>query len=257
MLDNNNFILECKGISKHFGGICALDNVNLEVSKGEIVGLVGDNGAGKSTLVKIISGAYQKDSGEIYIEGKKVEINNPIDAINLKIETIYQDLALIDLQDVSSNIFLGREIKYKNFFGKYLGFLNFKEMNKESEALIRDLSVKIPNLKKPVVYFSGGQRQSVSFCKCVYWSQKIVILDEPTAALGVRESERAMDLIKKLQTKGASIIIISHNLQHIFRVVDRIVVLRRGKRICAKNVHEVCANDIVGLITGAKVIENV
>ena len=130
-------------------------------------------------------------------------------------------------------------------------------MNKESEILMEELSIELTSLNNPLIYYSGGQRQAVAFVKCVYWGGKIIILDEPTAALGVRESEKALELIKKLQEKGLSIIIISHNLQHIFRIVNRIMVLRRGKNVCVKNVHEVCANDIVSLITGAKVIEKI
>jgi fructose transport system ATP-binding protein len=252
-----NYILEVKKITKHFGGVCALDNVDLELVKGEILGLVGDNGAGKSTLVKIITGAYEKDSGEIYFEGKKVEINNPTDAKNLGIETIYQDLALLDHLDVPVNIFLGREYKQNNIFGRLFGFMNFKKMNLETINLMKKLDIDLIDIHKQLRFYSGGQRQAVAFSKIVYWGKKLAILDEPTAALGVRESKKALALIKSLKDHGLSVIIISHNLQHIFSIVDRIMVLRRGKRVGIRVAKEVTTNEIVSMITGAGVVERV
>jgi fructose transport system ATP-binding protein len=246
----NDFILETKNITKYYGGIRALDKVDLELKNNEILGLVGDNGAGKSTLVKIISGVVKKDYGDIYLKGEKVNIENPIDAKNLGIETVYQDLALVNLLNVPQNIFLGRELGV-------FGLLNKKKMLKESKKLLNKLGIDLKNLNNPMVYYSGGQRQSVALSKIVYWGTNIAILDEPTAALGVRESKRALDLIEKLKDHGLSVIIISHNLQHIFRIVDRIMVLRRGERVDIKDVHEVSAGDIVKLMTGADVIDKV
>lgn len=257
MAEGKNIILKAEGISKHFGGIHALENVDLELYEGEVLGLVGDNGAGKSTLIKIISGVIQKDSGEIYFEGKKVDINSPIDAKKLGIETVYQDLALVDEFDVPSNIFLGREIVYKNLLGRLFKILNNKKMYKESEELMGKIKVDLGSLNKEILYYSGGQRQAVSLSKIVYWGKKIAILDEPTAALGVRESKIALELVKTLKDHGISIIIISHNLQHVFSIVDRIMVLRRGQRIGIRNAHEASADEIVSLITGAEVVEKV
>jgi len=257
MKSDKKAILFAKGISKYFGGVCALNNVDLELKKGEILGLVGDNGAGKSTLIKIISGVLSKDSGEIYFANRRVEINNPKDAKQLGIETVYQDLALVNYLDIPANIFLGREIKYNNLFGKIFRFINKKLMLKESQILIEKLGINLENLRKEIMYYSGGQRQSVALGKIFYWGRKVAILDEPTAALGVKESKVALELIKNLKKHGLSIIIISHNLQHIFSLVDRIMVLRRGEKVGVVNVHDINADDIVGMITGVKVLSKV
>src|SRR4030042_1670442 len=249
MAANSEYILEAIGITKHFGGVYALDNVDLNLRHGEILGLVGDNGAGKSTLIKIISGILRKDGGDIYFEGKKENINNPVDSQRLGIETVYQDLSLVNNQNAPFNIFLGRELTYGGVI-KYLGFLNKKMMLKESLDLLDRLNINIGDLTKPMMDYSGGQRQAVAISKAVYWQSKVVILDEPTAALGVAESKKVLDLIKMLKEQsGISIIIISHNMQHLFSVVDRIMVLRRGKKITVQNVHDVTGTDIVKFIT--------
>ncbi|HSQ77623.1 MAG TPA: ATP-binding cassette domain-containing protein [Nitrospirota bacterium] len=249
---DHEYILEAIGITKHFGGVYALDNVDLSLRRGEILGLVGDNGAGKSTLIKIISGVLRRYSGEIYFEGKKADIRIPLDAQRLGIETVYQDLSLVNNQDAPFNIFLGRELTYG---GMGAGFLNKKSMLKESLDLMSRLKIDIGDLTKPMTDYSGGQRQAVAISKAVYWKSKVVILDEPTAALGVAESQKVLDLIKMLKEEsGISIIVISHNMQHLFSVVDRIMVLRSGKRITVQNVHDVTGNDIVKYITGAETI---
>jgi len=258
MADVNEYILEAVGIKKHFGGVYALDNVDLHLRHKEVLGLVGDNGAGKSTLIKIISGALEKDGGEIYFEGKNVKISNPKDAQHLGIETVYQNLNLVDTLDPTTNIFLGREIIYGGIL-KYFSLVNNKWMFKETEKLMNKLSINLGNLRKPVLEYSGGQRQAVAISKATYWNSKIIILDEPTAALGVNESRKALELIKSLKEKSdISIIIISHNLQHLFSIVDRIMVLRRGKLVTVQNVHDVTATDIIKYITGAdEIIERV
>ncbi len=258
MVDTNGNIIEAIGISKHFGGVYALDDVDLRLKHNEVLGLVGDNGAGKSTLIKILSGILKKDAGEIYFEGQKVNIDTPKDATDLGIETVYQDLSLVDLQNVPFNIFLGREAKYKGLLSLF-GVLNDRFMFKESKNLLDKLNVDLGSLKKPMRDYSGGQRQAVAISKAVYWGKKVAILDEPTAALGVRESAKVLEFIKMLKEKSnLSIIIISHNMQHIFSVVDRIQVLRRGKLITVQDAHKVTTDDIVKYITGAeKVIERV
>jgi len=258
VVGNDEYILEAVGIKKHFGGVYALDNVDLKLKHNEILGLVGDNGAGKSTLIKIISGVLQKDDGEIYFEGKKVDIDKPKDANKLGIETVYQDLSLVDLQNPPFNIFLGREVHYGGIL-KFLGLLNDRWMFKETVNLMDKLKIDLGNLKKPMREYSGGQRQAVALSKAVYWGTKVAILDEPTAALGVRESKKALELIKMLKENShISVIIISHNMQHIFSVVDRIMVLRRGELITVQDAHNVTASDIVKYITGAEeVIERV
>ncbi len=258
MANKDDYILEALGISKHFGGVYALDNVDLQLKHNEILGLVGDNGAGKSTLIKIISGILKQDSGDIYFKGEKVNIENPKDASELGIETVYQDLSLVDPRNVPFNIFLGREIKYKGPL-RIFGTLNDRFMLKESQDLLDKMNIDLGSLVKPMRDYSGGQRQAVAISKAVYWGTKIAILDEPTAALGVRESAKVLEFIKLLKEKSKlSIIIISHNMQHIFSVVDRIQVLRRGKLVTVQEAQEVSADDIVKYITGAdKVISKV
>lgn len=246
----NEYILEAIGIKKHFGGVYAVDDVDLRLKRGEILGLVGDNGAGKSTLIKIISGVVQKDEGEIFIENKKVNINNPRDASKLGIETVYQNLNLIENHNPPFNIFLGRELVYK-----FMGLLNYKEMLKESMELITRIKTDLGKLDKPMSDYSGGQRQAVAISKLVYWGTKIAIMDEPTAALGVKESVQVIELIKLLKEETKiSIIVISHNMQHIFKIVDRIMVLRKGKLITVQDASKVTATDIVKYITGAEEI---
>jgi ABC-type sugar transport system ATPase subunit len=250
-------VLEVRNIKKHFGGVEALRGVSFELYEGEILGIVGDNGAGKSTLIKIISGVHEKDAGEIFIYGKKVEINNPNDAKKLDIETVYQDLALANELDIPANIFLGREETFFGKFGKAIGLLNQKKMRAESLSLLRGLNVNIPKLLSKVMYLSGGQRQAVALSKVVFWSKKIVIMDEPTAALGVKEANNVLQLIRNFKDKNISVIIISHNLQHVFSVVDRIMVLRRGEKAGIVNAHKTSANEVVSMITGAEVLERV
>lgn len=244
-------LLQLKGISKHFGGVVALNNVGMELTEGEILGIVGDNGAGKSTLIKIISGVYQRDSGEIYLKGKKVEINNPRDAVALDIGTVYQDLALVDTLALPANIFLGREIRYEGIIGSVFRFLDFKKMRQEAARQVQELNVNVQDLRIPVMYLSGGQRQIIPIIKVVHSRKKIIILDEPTAALGVKESKNVLEIIKTLKEQGLSIIIITHNLQHIFSVVDRIMILRRGEKVGVVRALETTPEEVVGMITGA------
>jgi ABC-type sugar transport system ATPase subunit len=250
-------ILRVNNIRKHFGGVAALKGVSFELYEGEILGIVGDNGAGKSTLIKIISGVYEKDEGEIFLYGEEVNIRNPNDAKKMGIETVYQDLALVDELDIPANIFLGREETFLGKFGRLIGLLNYRKMTINASKLLNELNVEVPNLFKKVRYLSGGQRQVVALSKVVFWGKKIVILDEPTAALGIQEAIKVLDLIKKLRERDISIIIISHNLQHIFTVVTKIMVLRRGDMVGMKSAHSTSANEIVGMITGAEVLERV
>ncbi len=250
-------ILEVKNINKNFGGIAALQDVSFELKKNEILGIVGDNGAGKSTLIKIISGVHKKDSGKIYYNNELVEINNPMDAKKIGIETVYQDLALANELDITANIFIGRELTLFGRFGKFVGIMDFKKMFKKAEELLEKLKTDIPNIRRSVRYLSGGQRQAVALGKVVFWGKKIVILDEPTAALGVNESENALKLIKSLKDHGISVIIISHNLQHVFTIVDRIMVLRKGEKVGIVDAHVTNQDEVVSMITGLKVIEKV
>ena len=239
-------ILLMKNISKSFGAVEALCNVDFELYPNEVLGLVGDNGAGKSTLIKIASGVLIADSGEIFIEGKKVNIKSPHDARELGIETVYQDLALLDNLDVTKNIFVGREPRIGKFF------FNSNKMARLTKEVLDSLGINIPSLFSEARFLSGGQRQAIAVGRAAYWGCKMVIMDEPTAALGVRESLKVLELAKKLKEKNVSIIIISHNLEHVFKVADRIIVLRKGKRAAERVIENTTGDEIVKLITGAE-----
>ena len=256
-MNNKKVVLEIKGLSKHFGGIKAIDNVDLKLYDSEIVAIVGDNGAGKSTLIKMISGVYKKDEGKIFINNEEVKINDPNDAKICGIETVYQDEGLIPILDVASNLFLGREKIQQNALGKIFKFVDVKYMKKETIKLLDKFRIEIKNIDAEVRTLSGGQRQAVTVGRSVYWGKKIVILDEPTNNLGVKEQKKTLDLIKQLRDDhGMSIIVISHNLYHVFELVDRIVVLRNGKIIGEKIKDKTTPNEIVSMITGLVSIQN-
>lgn len=243
--------LETKNLSKFFGGIKAANNISIELRKGEIIALVGDNGAGKSTLIKTISGVYQKNSGEIFIDGKKAEINNPNDAKRYGIETVYQEGGLIPSFNASLNIFLGREKFVNNIFGKWFKFVNFKYMRKETIKLLKRIGIVLKDVDAELSNLSGGQRQSVAVGKAVYWGGKILILDEPTNNLGTIQERKVIELIKTIRDAyNVSIIIISHNINHIFKLVDKIIVLRNGKKVGEKIKTETNPNEIISMITG-------
>ena len=253
---NKKKLLELKKITKKFGGVYALDNVDFEVYEGEIVALLGDNGAGKSTLIKIISGVLSPDSGEIYLEGKKVDIKKTIDSIKLGVETIYQDLALFDNLQASANLYMGRELVSPGL-GKFIGWLNQKEMNINTLKTLKKLDISLLNNKSRVKSLSGGQRQGVAISKALLWGKKLVIMDEPTAALGVKESAKLLILIKNLINMVKGIIVISHNLEHIIDIAHRAVVLRHGRRVgelevTSKEKHDVIHKNLISMITGKK-----
>ena len=249
--DEKQPILEMKKISKHFGAVQALSAVDFEVYLREVVGLVGDNGAGKSTLVKIISGAYKADSGEYFFEGREVSVNSPGDANALGIETVYQDLALCDNLDVVANLYLGRE-RTQTLVPGVLKLMEEIEMEQSAGRVTDELRIRIPSLRSRVATLSGGQRQSVAVARAVMWNSKVVLLDEPTAALGVEQTQQVKDLIKRLREKGLGVVVISHNLVDVFDVSDRIIVLRLGRRVATFNTHDVNAERVVGAITGAE-----
>lgn len=249
-MEKNSPLLELRGICKYFGGIHALEDVDFCVYPQEIVALVGDNGAGKSTLIKIIAGVHTPTKGEIYWQGEKVEIHSPQDARNLGIETVYQELALVETRDVPTNFFLGREPTR----GKWKIFVDHKKMTEATTKTLQDLGVTIPRLNTLVRYLSGGQRQSLAIGRIIPWGGKLIIMDEPTAALGVKESRRVLDLARQLKEKGCSVIIISHNLRHVFSVADRIVVLRGGQKVGEKKKEETTMDEIVKLMVGAEIL---
>lgn len=254
-----NYVIEAKNLTKYFGSVIALDGVDFELEDGEILGLLGDNGAGKSTLIKILSGAIMPTRGTIKIFGKTVDIKTPRDAFEEGIETIYQDLALFDNLDFTRNIFAGREYVGKGV-SKLLRLTDDKTMREESLDRIKDISINLPPLLQKVQNFSGGQRQAVAIAKTLFWGKKIVIMDEPTAALGVQESKRILDLINETRKHVNGIIVISHNIEHIIEVADRAIVLRNGKRIgditfkSYKGRLDELYNDIIKLITGVEIV---
>ena len=242
--DNATPVLQLRGISKRFGAVQALTDVDFEVRQGEVVGLVGDNGAGKSTLIKVIAGVEPGDGGVIQFEGREVTISRPLDAQALGIATVYQDLALCDNLDVVANLFLGREDVRS-------GVLDEVVMERRAGELLRSLAAKIPSVRIPVASLSGGQRQTVAIARSLVGEPKVVILDEPTAALGVAQTAQVLELIERLKERGHAVILITHNLADANAVCDRIVVLRLGRNAGDYRVGEVSQEDIVAAITGA------
>jgi ABC-type sugar transport system ATPase subunit len=243
-------MLELRGLTKRFGGLTAVDHVDLLVHPGEVVGLLGDNGAGKSTLIKMVSGVYHPDEGQIFFQGKEVKLASPANALDLGIETLYQDLALAENLDVFSNIFMGRE-KTKPFMG-IIPVLDHEYMHEESKKVLKRLEIEIPSLRNLIKNLSGGQRQAVAIGRSIYWDAKLLIMDEPTAALGVQEQRKVLDLVRVLRSQNIPIIIISHQLYDIFSVTDRLVIMRRGKKVAERNTKETTPDQVVGLITGSE-----
>lgn len=244
-------VLEATGISKHYGGIVALDNVDLTLREHEVLAVVGDNGAGKSTLIKALTGAIARTSGTICFDGKDARIDSPTDAKAAGIETVYQDLALVNEISITKNVFLGREILRDDWLGRYFGVLDFRRMDAEIRALFAKLDIRIADIYREAQAFSGGQRQAVALSKTVMFGKRVAILDEPTAALGVRESQMAMDLVGSLKDHGLSVIMITHNMEHVLKYCDRVMVLRLGRLAAVRDVADIDGDTLVGLITGA------
>ncbi len=245
-------ILELKGISKRYGAVQALTNVDFEVYPREVVALVGDNGAGKSTLIKCIAGTHTPDEGRILFDGKEVHIHAPSDATRLGIETVYQDLALCDNLDVVQNMFLGRE-RVTPVLPPVVELLSELAMEQHALSVLQTLNVTtIVNVRSRVAGLSGGQRQSVAISRAVMWNSRLVVLDEPTAALGVAQSEQVLALIRRLRDQGLGVVVISHNLHELFSIADRIVVLRLGRRVATFDHESTTAEDVVAAITGAR-----
>ena len=243
-------LLRLTGIEKSFGPVQALAGVDLEVHQGEVLALVGDNGAGKSTLIKAVAGVHQPDSGRIEFQGRPVRITSPHDATQLGIATVYQDLALCDNLDVVANLFLGRERVRAPVAGR-LRRLSEPQMENEARETLDGLSVRVPVLRRQVATLSGGQRQSVAVARAVLWGSKLVALDEPTAALGVEQTDGVLRLVRRLAERGLAVIVISHNLADVFRVADRIAVLRLGRKAGDFRTEDTDREKIVAAITGA------
>ncbi|RIV22927.1 sugar ABC transporter ATP-binding protein [Alicyclobacillaceae bacterium I2511] len=247
--------LQATGIAKYFGSIRALEHVDFEIYPGEVVAVLGDNGAGKSTFIKILSGVYHPDQGEIRLNGELVRLNSPMDARKKGIETVYQDLALAPQVDVTSNIFLGREMMRKGLLGK-IGFLDRKAMRDQVKNMLGQLKASVKSVNQVVDELSGGQRQAVAIVRAVSWGTNLVIMDEPTAALGVEESAKTLELIKEVKSKGIPVIFITHTIPFAFDVADRIVVLRLGKSVVNLMTHDTHMDEVVQWITGSKSVEN-
>ncbi|MEM5477475.1 ATP-binding cassette domain-containing protein [Pacificibacter sp. AS14] len=235
-------LVEMKNVSIAFGGVHAVDNVSIDLHAGEVVGLLGHNGAGKSTLIKMLSGAYKMDSGEIWIEGERATINSPRDSRDYNIETIYQTLALADNLDAASNLFLGRELTTP------FGFVDDSRMESETRKIMARLNPNFKKLKEPVSALSGGQRQSVAIARAVYFNAKILIMDEPTAALGVHETAMVAELIGELKKQGLGIFLISHDTREMMELCDRVAVMKNGQLIGSERVEDVTEDDILSMI---------
>ncbi len=249
-------VLRLQGIGKNYGAIQALTDVDLEIYAGEVVALVGDNGAGKSTLVKVISGVHPADAGSLLFDGEAIHLHSPADATRHGVETVYQDLALCDNLDVVENMFLGREVT-----GRYtpppFQALSEVEMERRSLETLKSLQVTtIKNVRSRVAALSGGQRQAIAISKAVMWNSKVVLLDEPTAALGVSQTHQVLELIKRLRSQGLGVMVISHNLHEVFEVADRIMVLRLGRLVATFEREMVSPEEVIAAITGAGQVKN-
>jgi len=241
-------VLEVKNISKKFSHVQALNNVSIKLNKGDIIGLLGDNGAGKSTLIKIISGNFPPDEGKVFLEGKEVNFNIPAEACAAGIETVYQNSPICANATVLENFFIGRELVH-NFFG--LKIIRNQEMKKETLKVLKDIEITIPSINIGMGLLSGGQRQAIILGRFFHWGGKVALLDEPFAALGVAESRKSLKLIRDVSAKGLPIVLITHNIEHAFQIINKYVVLRRGEVVGAGRKEDVSKNDIVSMITGA------
>ncbi len=242
-------VIAVQGLTKHYGGVKALTDAEFRLNPGEHVAIVGDNGAGKSTFVRLITGVEQPSRGDILMDGQPVAFDSPLDAREQGVETVFQNLALAEDLDVPANIFMGREITRLNLGP--LSILNHRAMRAQSVEMLSTTGVKIQDLSEPMRGMSGGQRQCVAIARAAGFAKKLIILDEPTAALGVQETARVEEIIRGLKVRGVPLIIISHNLRQVFDLVDRIYVFRQGRIICNRLKSETTPEEIVGLITGA------
>ncbi len=248
---SNDIVLETKGLTKHYGGVQALNDANFVLKRGEHVAIMGDNGAGKSTFVRQITGVEQRTSGDVIFDGKPVNFAGPIDAREAGIETVFQTLALADHLDVPDNLFLGREKTKWNWLGPFR-LLDYKAMRQDTLDALERTGVKIPNIRNTIERMSGGQRQCVAIARTASFASKLTIMDEPTAALGVQETAQVENIIRTLKEQGEPLILVSHNMRQVMDLVDRIIVFRRGRIVANLKKEETDGQDIVAYITGAK-----
>jgi fructose transport system ATP-binding protein len=248
---NGSPLISARGMTKRYGSLVATNNVDLDIGHGEIIAIVGDNGAGKSTLIKMLAGAVSRDAGEVRIDGEPVTLRNPIEARSYGIETIYQDLAMAANLDVTTNIHLGRERLRGGPLG-LLGVVDRKRMRHEATDQLAELKIKIPNLSEAVESLSGGQRQSVAIARAMVWASRLLIMDEPTAALGASQSAAVLEIVKGVRERGVSVVIISHILPHVLQLADRIVVMRHGRKVEELAPSELNEHQLIELIIGTR-----
>ena len=249
---NAPIVMQAKGLVKRYGQVTALDGADFELRAGEILAVIGDNGAGKSSLIKALSGATIPDQGEVFLDGKPIHFRSPIEARRAGIETVYQDLAVAPAMTIAENLFLGRELRRPGILGSVFQMIDKKKMLEESIARMNDLKVGIRSMNQAVETLSGGQRQCVAVARAAAFAEHVVILDEPTAALGVKEGNMVLELIRRVRDKGLSVILISHNMPHVFEIADRIHIARLGKRAAVVDPKHISMSDTVAVMTGAK-----
>ncbi len=250
---NKSIVLEVKNLKKYFGAVKAVDGIDMKLYEGETIAIVGDNGAGKSTFIKTITGVLKKDDGEIYINGKNVNITNTMVARENGIETVYQEQLLVKVFNAAGNLFLGREKISENPILRFFRLIDYKYMRKETEKLLKRVGIELKEINAPVGNLSGGQRQGVVVGRAIYWGGKILIFDEPTNNLGAKQEKRVIDLIKRIRDEyNLTIIIITHNIAHVFELVDRIVILRNGRVVGERVKSKTNPNEIVAIITGVE-----
>ncbi len=245
-------ILEIRDVSKHYGGLRALHQVTLDAHAGEVVGLVGDNGAGKSTLLKIIAGAQLPSSGQVAIDGVPRHFTRPTDAVDAGITTVYQDLALAMQRNVVANFFIGRELLADNWLGRRLGWLDTHAMTRRTQEELARLHTRIPNVQAMCLQLSGGQRQALAIARAAAWCRRVLLLDEPTSALGVEQQREVLDLIRRIRAQGVAIVLVSHQMQDVVSVCDRVTVLRLGEVVATLTKEDITVDNLIGFITGAR-----
>ena len=250
-MSEHRLVMQARGLVKRYGQVTALDGADFELRAGEILAVIGDNGAGKSSLIKCLSGATIPDEGTIELDGKPIHFKSPIDARRVGIETVYQDLAVAPAMTIAENLFLGRELRREGFLGSVLGMLDKKKMLAQSVLRMNELKVGIRSMLQAVETLSGGQRQCVAVARAAAFAEHVVILDEPTAALGVKEGNMVLELIRRVRDKGLPVILISHNMPHVFEIADRIHVARLGRRAAVLNPKKIGMSDTVAVMTGA------
>jgi fructose transport system ATP-binding protein len=248
-------VFEARGLVKHYGQVIAMDGADFELYPGEILAVIGDNGAGKSTLIKALSGAVIPDSGEIFLNGQQIHFHSPLDARKHGIETVYQTLAVAPALNIVDNLFLGREIRKPGILGNVFRMLDKKKMLEQATLYMKDLQFRIQSMQQAVETLSGGQRQGVAVARSAAFAKNVIIMDEPTAALGVKESGMVLELIRKIRDKGLPVILISHNMPHVFEVADRIHIHRMGKRAAIVKPIDYSMSDVVAIMTGAKAVK--